>query len=216
MDKLTKMARASKAVQTGGFNYQKNLVKYCDDNIVHIFVFGTNPKDFGSENREDFAIVARNTLRLRIVPGKDTENYQEISNHSSYGLYDYCTESIYPPPLPPRRGGVQESNCLTFPRRRKNLFYHLGLDNTLPHRDKNAIIKNMGSDISQMSQHYKKDLQKYLGMEQLNIQDLTSSKNEATSLWRVTQETMERYDRKSSLDEEISSIESTQSSASSF
>jgi hypothetical protein len=52
---------------------------------------------------------------LRILPDKDDDNYQEISD-SSDEHYDYCTEDINP--HPPQG----KYNSQTFPRRRKILF----------------------------------------------------------------------------------------------
>ena len=57
----------------------------------------------------------------------------------------------------------------TFPRRRKNLFHHLGLDTTLPSSARNNVIQTIISDISQVSQVYKKDLDKYLGIDHLYL-----------------------------------------------
>ena len=74
-------------------------------------------------------------------------------------LYGYCTEDINPPPLLPRK-----YKCQTFPRRRTNLFQHLGLNTTLPSSEKNIVIHNVMPDILSY-QVYKKDLEKYLGLE---------------------------------------------------
>ena len=111
---------SDKAVQAGGVECwrvddDKTVVKYCDDNIVHIFVPGDDTLGDDGGDVTSFAIVAQNTLRLRIVPDKDDDNYQEISENSDEH-YHYCTEDITPPPLPPRK-----YNCQTFPRRRKKL-----------------------------------------------------------------------------------------------
>merc|ERR1712106_134396 len=96
-----------KAAQTGGGSVSevvcwrvdddKTVVKYCDDNIVHIFVPGDAAISDADGDVETFSIVAHNTLRLRIVPGKDSENYQEIPENSEE-YYDYCTEDLIPPP----------------------------------------------------------------------------------------------------------------------
>ena len=153
---------SDKAVQAGGVECwrvddDKTVVKYCDDNIVHIFVPGDDTLGDDGGDVTSFAIVAQNTLRLRIVPDTESDDYQEISENSDEH-YDYCTEDINPPPLPPRK-----YNCQTFPRRRKNLFQHLGLDTTLPSSEKKTINQNIIPDIPGF-QVYKKDLEKYLGI----------------------------------------------------
>ena len=45
-----------------------SVVKYCQDNIVTIFVPGDNDEDDANDAEATIAIVANNTLRLRIVP----------------------------------------------------------------------------------------------------------------------------------------------------
>ena len=131
-----------KAVQAGGVECwrvddDKTVVKYCDDNIVHIFVPGDDTLGDDGGDVTSFAIVAQNTLRLRIVPDTESDNYQEISENSDEH-YDYCTEGRTHPPLPPRK-----YNSQTFPRRRKNLFQHLGVETTLPNSEKKTIIQNI-------------------------------------------------------------------------
>ena len=101
---------------------------------------------------------------------KDYDEYQKISENSDEH-YDYCTEDINPPPLPPRTYS-EDTNCQTFPRRRKNLFNHLGLDNTLPPREKNIVVRNM-SAVQPYYQEKKKDLVKYLGMDIMDHMQLT-------------------------------------------
>ena len=91
------------------------------------------------------------------MPDTESDNYQEITENSDEH-YDTCTEGRSPPPLPPRKYISQ-----TFPRRRKNLFQHLGLDSTLPHSEKKTIIQNIIPNIPRF-QVYKKNLEKYHGI----------------------------------------------------
>ena len=101
--------------------------------------------------------------------------YHEIlgsEEFAQYDHYDYCrdTDSLIPPPLPPRirqhRGDTKEAStsCQTFPRRRKNLFHHLGVgiepaiingDNT---RDIFVIQRGDEDKVK------RKDLEKFLGV----------------------------------------------------
>ena len=89
-----------------------------------------------------------------------------------YEHYDYCrdTDSMIPPPLPPRihqhRSDTREAatSFQTFPRRRKNLFHHLGVG------IEPAIINgdnNRGIFVIQRGREDKaiqKDLEKFLGV----------------------------------------------------
>ena len=89
-----------------------------------------------------------------------------------YEHYDYCcdTDSMIPPPLPPRihqhRSDTREAatSCQTFPRRRKNLFHHLGVGiepaiiNGDNNRDIFVIQRGQEDKVKQ------KDLEKFLGV----------------------------------------------------
>ena len=81
-------------------NKNRAVVKYSEDNIVTITVPGHVDHVDHQEMLDSLAIVAHNTLRLRIIPGKEYEYYQEISENGDD--YDYCEEEQIPPPLPPR------------------------------------------------------------------------------------------------------------------
>ena len=98
--------------------------------------------------------------------------YHEILGCGEFEHYDYCrdTDTIIPPPLPPRihqpRSDTKEAStaCQTFPRRRKNLFHHLGVgiepaiingDNT---RDIFVIQRGQEDKVK------RKDLEKFLGV----------------------------------------------------
>ena len=60
---------------------------------------------------------------------------------------------------------------IIFPRRRKNLFHHLGIDNSRVEQKQDLlIIKKMVSSTG--SQVYKKDLEKFLGIRK-NKKDLS-------------------------------------------
>ena len=97
------------------------VVKYCDDNIVTIFVPGEGGAGLvaGAEAGPSLAIIGTNTLRLRIAPGSDSDcemNYMEIvESEGGVGDYSYCSEAECrpPPPLPPR---TIRPTCSTFPR----------------------------------------------------------------------------------------------------
>ena len=98
--------------------------------------------------------------------------YHEILGCGEFEHYDYCrdTDTLIPPPLPPRihqpRSDTKEAStaCQTFPRRRKNLFHHLGVgiepaiingDNT---RDIFVIQRGQEDKVK------RKDLEKFLGV----------------------------------------------------
>ena len=60
-----------------------SVVKYCQDNIVTIFVPGDSEDpgtedSGGSETAAELEIVASNTLRLRIVPCQDISGGPEL------------------------------------------------------------------------------------------------------------------------------------------
>ena len=60
-----------------------SVVKYCQDNIVTIFVPGDSEDpgtedSSGSEAATELEIVASNTLRLRIVPCQDISGGPEL------------------------------------------------------------------------------------------------------------------------------------------
>ena len=168
----------SKGVQAGGgecwiVDDDKTVVKYCDDNIVHIFVSGDDTIDDHEDgNHHKFAIVAQNTLRLRIAPNTDDDNYQEIAENSD-DHYDDCvdTDNMTPPPLPPRQHS--EQHCQTFPRRRKNLFHHLGVDTTLPSGGKKK--KKLLPVAQQSFTFNRKDLVAFLGIEPVGQTELPES-----------------------------------------
>ena len=168
----------SKGVQAGGVECwivddDKTVVKYCDDNIVHIFVSGDDTTaDHEDADHHKFAIVAQSTLRLRIAPNTDDDNYQEIAvNNDDH--YDDCgdDDNLTPPPLPPRQ--YSEQHCQTFPRRRKNLFHHLGVDTTLPSGGKKK--KKLMPVINQSYTFNRKDLVAFLGIESVGQIELPES-----------------------------------------
>ena len=138
------------------------------------------------------------------MPDKDDDNYQEISENSDEH-YDYCTRAITPPPLPPRISSGDKLNCQTFPRRRKNLFQHLGLDNTLPPSEKNIVIHKIESDISS-TKVYKKDLEKYLGIHHYSLEMpedyLNYSKKDISNFLGIDNKTLERIKKKNQLPSE--------------
>ena len=81
--------------------------------------------------------------------------------------YDYCrdTDITIPPPLPPRtQHRTTDTSCQTFPRRRKNLFHHLGvgIEPALIH-GKNAqdiFVIQQGEE----DKVKRKNLEKFLGV----------------------------------------------------
>ena len=92
------------------------------------------------------------------------DNYQEILYDEHY---DYCQEdTITPPPLPPRKHLSKSALiCQTFPRRRKNLFHHLGVETdpalTKNHQDILVIEKSSPTASSRV---HRKDLERFLGL----------------------------------------------------
>lgn len=119
------------------------VVKYSEDHIVTITVPGHDAHGDHQEILDSLAIVAHNTLRLRIIPGKEYEYYQEISDNGD--VYDYCEEEQIPPPLPPRD---------TFLIRKQTMIGSCD--------DNNAGMER--SDKTEAIQEYRKDLRKYLGI----------------------------------------------------
>ena len=103
------------------------------------------------------------------------DNYQEILYDEHY---DYCREdTITPPPLPPRKHLSKSALiCQTFPRRRKNLFHHLGVETdpalTKNHQEIFVIQKSCQTASSKL---HRKDLERFLGVpSQDNKKDLSS------------------------------------------
>ena len=156
------MLRSDASVQTVSTNpggscwivdTDSTVVKYCDDNIVTITVPGHAAHGDGQDSMENLAIVAHNTIRLRIVPGKDYEHYQEIPEDDDE-YYDYCVEEQTPPPLPPREDTFHQN---TFHMGRKNILHKLGI---------NTVLDSEGREMTEMTkedQKFRKDLRKYLG-----------------------------------------------------
>ena len=137
----------NKSVQTGEGGTDRTVVKYSEDNIVTITVPGHTLHSEDQDILDSLAIVAHNTLRLRITPGKEYEYYQEISEDGDN--YDYCDEEQTPPPLPPR------DKFLTG----KKTFM-------------NPLVAGYESGDgfdAQEDQKYRKDLRKYLGVSDDNV-----------------------------------------------
>ena len=215
-----------------------SVVKYCHNNIVTIYVPGDSENGGDNENDDEaddipgLAIVAHNTLRLRIVPCdpdhlgtpqikylKDNSdikyelmvgrcwifvrefpsgnNYQEILDDDHY---DYCRDDVItPPPLPPRKHHSQSPLiCQTFPRRRKNLFHHLGVkpetDSALTknHQDIFVIQKTSSNAARQL---HRKDLEKFLGVAHLTLSKSSSNKKDLSSFLGVNRSQLERVMR---------------------
>lgn len=112
--------------------------------------------------RKPWSLIFPRTLLMFSGPA-----YHEILGCGECEHYDY---SIIPPPLPPRshqhRSDTREAptSCQTFPRRRKNLFHHLGVgiepaiingENT---RDIFVIQRGQEDKVK------RKDLEKFLGV----------------------------------------------------
>ena len=147
-----------KSIQAGScwiVDTDSTVVKYCDDNIVTITVPGHAAHGDGQDSMENLAIVAHNTLRLRIVPGKDYEHYQEIPEDDDE-YYDYCLVEETPPPLPPREDTFHQN---TFQMGRKNILRKLDFDTDLDSSDGKAELQ-----MSKGDKGCRKDLRKYLGV----------------------------------------------------
>ena len=136
-----------KSVQTGEGVTDRNVVKYSDDNIVTITVPGHTVHSEDQDILDSLAIVAHNTLRLRITPGKEYEYYQEISEDCE--TYDYCEEEQTPPPLPPRDKFMTGKKIFMNPLA--------------------AGYESGDGFDAQEDQKYRKDLRKYLGMSDDNV-----------------------------------------------
>ena len=75
---------------------------------------------------------------------------------------------LIPPPLPPRKHQQQhqEQFCQTFPRRRKNLFHHLGVgvEPALSSNNQEIFVIQKKTLVNNNTQVFKKDLEKFLGV----------------------------------------------------
>ena len=155
-------------------------IMYCgmedawNDHRVSIYVPGA--EDDNDDNEEEdkkpildyfcpLSIVMRDTLRLRISPMRETTVYQEIGYVSSEQM------SPTPPPLPPRWRREVGGLLAREERRRKNLFYHLGLGDTLSDEEKMLVMRNMNFDIQNQVKQNKKNLSKYLGLNDVEGMD---------------------------------------------
>ena len=158
-----------KSVQTGEEIVDRTVVKYSDDNIVTITVHGNDICGEQTVIPDGLAIVAHNTLRLRIIPGKEYDYYQEISEDGD--SYDYCDKEETPPPLPPRHFVYQESrnNSNSFETNTETI------DETRPsdyQRHRKDLKKYFGLDPEscQWEKNSKKDLSKFLGVEKKQLE----------------------------------------------
>jgi len=183
-----------------------SVVKYCQDNIVTIFVPGSGDSDASDDGNDDtsgggdttLAIVANNTLRLRIVPCEPDHlgpNYQEIIDNDEEH-YDYCHEDDIniPPPLPPRQQFLKSSAtlfCQTFPRRRKNLFHHLGvgIEPVLSKNNQEIFVIQKHNSGTQTQVTHRKDLEKFLGVP---ISKSCSTKKDLSSFLGINRTELER------------------------
>ena len=149
------------------------------------------------------------------------DNYQEILYDEHY---DYCQEdTITPPPLPPRKHLSKSALiCQTFPRRRKNLFHHLGVE-TDPALTKNHqdifVIQKSGPTAS--SKVHRKDLERFLGVPSFGLSKHLAvagqdNKKDLSSFLGVNRTELERVLKDGSegsggsLDTDSSSLWSTQ------
>lgn len=117
-------------------------------------------------------------------------NYQEISEDVHY---DYCRDDLHlPPPLPPRQHQhkTQDTFSQTFPRRRKNLFHHLGvgIEPALSKNNQEIFVIQSKSSPGQQ-QIFKKDLEKFLGVP---ISRKYSNKKDLSSYLGVNRRELER------------------------
>ena len=122
-------------------------------------------------------------------------NYQEILYEEHY---DYCRDDVItPPPLPPRKHHSQSSLiCQTFPRRRKNLFHHLGADAVQTdsalnknHQDIFVIQKTTSNTSNQV---HRKDLEKFLGVPHFTLGKNSSNKKDLSSFLGVNRKELDR------------------------
>ena len=182
-----------KSIQAGKcwiVDTDSTVVKYCDDNIVTITVPGHAAHGDGMDAMETLAIVAHNTLRLRIAPSKDLDHYQKIPEDE---CYDYCMDEQTPPPLPPREDTFHQK---TFQLGRKNILQKLGINTSLDsdgsekshtieeqQKFRKDLKKYLGqsdddwSEIESIEGHYKKDLSKFLGIKKHNLEKVMSSQS---------------------------------------
>ena len=204
------MLCSDKSVQTGEcltngecwiVDTDSTVVKYCDDNIVTITVPGHAAHGDGKDDIETLAIVAHNTLRLRIVPGKDFDHYQEIPDDDDE-YYDYCMDEQTPPPLPPREDKFHQN---TFKMGRKSFLQKLGVNTSLDsdgrgklqtieedQKFKKDLKKYLGrsnddwSEIESIEGHFKKDLSKFLGIKKHTLEKVMTTQSYKTVPYKMS------------------------------
>ena len=186
--KLDEMIRSNKgdmlsrdqAVQTMDTDIMdRTVVRYSEDNIVTITVLGHDEHSDDQEILDSLAIVAHNTLRLRIIPGKEYDYYQEIPEDGD--SYDYCEEEQIPPPLPPRDTLlIKQPNRVSFSKNRQNsceMFLETEKNQRKDLQKYLGMTNKDSLEMSALGNTFRKDLSKFLGVEQKFLRQELSRNN---------------------------------------
>ena len=157
---------------------------------VSLWVDGRSPDDDNvgpetpnKENKNFVVIAGKEKVTLRINPGRqerrlsDATLYEDIEEASEWLSEEYLQSLQSPPPLPPRVLPARSENI-----KRKNLNHLLGIDQQMDLnilRRNNANINAVNNLEEKGRVRNKKDLTKFLGINDVKLRKKPMNKNNA-------------------------------------